>query len=41
VAAVGVDVDPEVRPALVKLREVEKDPSVMAELATTLGSAKK
>ena len=40
VAAVGLDIDPEVRPALVKLRGLEKDPTVLAELRETLTAKK-
>lgn len=38
VAAVGLDIDPEVRPALTKLRGIEKDPQVLAALAEALAT---
>ncbi len=41
VAAVGLDIDPEVRPAVKKLRELEKDPTVLAELSEALSATKK
>ena len=38
VAAVGVDLDPEIRPALRKLQTLEREPAVMAALADALAA---